>query len=481
MQRKDSSEKQTYFNDQMYGQVVNQVNLERILDEIKKQGIQDDQFISALKEMEVVRQFVGSPESIMGNAGTKHGEIAEVLEVGVRRAKDALNGNPFSATFDGVSRTSPIDYLINDEAVQSKFINGVNKNLNTVIDHMNKYPGFGGEGSYYHIPKDTYAVIQKIRGGEPIEGLRGATIEKILGKVKEIEERSGSEFGQVVQPGISTYGEVTRGKIGQTLNKHERSIEQKNKEIKDQITKEHQPSIEEGAKAAGTAAVVGGVFSLTTGIMKKHQEGKRFFKGDFTPEDWNEIGIETAKGTLIGGVSGAAIYGMTNYAGLSAPFAGAVVSASKGVGRLLYDHSQGLITQGEVIELGMVICSESAIVGISTAIGQTIIPVPVLGALIGSVAGSMLTNLGGAYSHISTKAIQEEIDAYIGKLDAEYVEQLDRMRNEFNRLGDLTTAAFDFENNLSLLETSITLAQEYGVDEERIITSVQQLDEYILS
>ena len=55
--------------------------------------------------------------------------------------------------------------------------------------------------------------------------------------------------------------------------------------------------------------------------------------GDYTVEDWKSLGLNTGKSAVIGGVSSTAIYGLTNYADLAAPFAGAVVTAIKGVHR----------------------------------------------------------------------------------------------------------------------------------------------------
>lgn len=37
-----------------------------------------------------VRDFIASPNTILGSTGTKHGEIAEQVEVGVRNARQAL-------------------------------------------------------------------------------------------------------------------------------------------------------------------------------------------------------------------------------------------------------------------------------------------------------------------------------------------------------------------------------------------------------
>lgn len=51
---------------------------------------QDRAFASALVELDWVRDKVGSPEHILGSDKTKHGEIAEIAEVGIRRARDVL-------------------------------------------------------------------------------------------------------------------------------------------------------------------------------------------------------------------------------------------------------------------------------------------------------------------------------------------------------------------------------------------------------
>ncbi|MGQ7156694.1 hypothetical protein ACUODF_44430, partial [Escherichia coli] len=75
--------------------------------------------------------------------------------------------NPL-ATFDGVGRTAPEDYLINGVPYQSKFINGVINNLTYVLKHMEKYNEFGRDGSKYMIPKDIYDLVTRLRAGETV-------------------------------------------------------------------------------------------------------------------------------------------------------------------------------------------------------------------------------------------------------------------------------------------------------------------------
>ncbi|MBF2069802.1 hypothetical protein [Fischerella thermalis] len=57
---------------------------EQLAAELSKQ---DRAFFAAVQEVDKVRDFLDSPEKILGNASTKHGEIAEQVEVGIRNAK----------------------------------------------------------------------------------------------------------------------------------------------------------------------------------------------------------------------------------------------------------------------------------------------------------------------------------------------------------------------------------------------------------
>jgi hypothetical protein len=290
----------TPIRDQVTGQIVEQFNVDRMADELDRLAIQNDRFQSALREMDNVRNFIGSPESIIGNPNTKHGEIAEVLEVGVRRAKDALEGRDFTATFEGVPRTGPMDYIVNGSDVQSKFLNGVNNNLDAVIDHMKQYPGYGIVNSFYHIPKDALESIQLAMNGNNNSNFNTNTINRIHEKVREIEQLSGKSFDEVVKPGISTYAQVQQGNVHKTIEMHEKGIENDNDSAKQTIINDHKPTLSEGLQATGIAAAVGGAVSLTSILFKKSKEGKKFYRGDFTEEDWKEVGIDTAKGIVIG-------------------------------------------------------------------------------------------------------------------------------------------------------------------------------------
>ena len=94
---------------------------------------QDRAFMAAMREMQVVRDFVGTPENILGSAMTKHGEIAEQVNVAIIRARDILLGHAPTATFEGVGRFAPTDYRVDGVDIQSKYHNGLRNTLDGVL------------------------------------------------------------------------------------------------------------------------------------------------------------------------------------------------------------------------------------------------------------------------------------------------------------------------------------------------------------
>lgn len=467
--------------DQVNAAIVGTLNNQRMQDEIAKLAAQDAAFSKAIEQVDKVREFIAKPNNILGSELTKHGEIAEQVEVHINNAKAALHQQDMTAKIlDGADRFAPADYLKDGIAVQSKFINGINNNLTHVIDHMDKYPDFGRNGSYYEIPKDTYETIIKIKEGLPVNDLSEKSKAAILNKIQEIEQQTGQSFDQVVKPGISDYAEVQQGKVVETLDKHEQKLTQKNEELKDTIKNEHKPSWEGAAQAAVIAGAVGGAISLGTALYSKYKQGKNPFKGEFSQDDWKEVGITTAKGAGGGAIAGSAIYLLTNNAALPAPFAGAIVSAAKGISSLMSDYKANKITFEEFTDLGLMVCAESAIVGLATAAGQTLIPIPILGAVIGSLAGKILAEFAIGKGKDIAERMRKDMADYMRKIDENYRAIIRAIDIEFERLGKLTEAAFDLKRNSDLVFASANLARAYGVAEKDIISSHAELDDFML-
>lgn len=465
--------------DQVSGQVVEGINAVREHVINKLQDAQDGAFQRAVEQIDKVREFLGDPSKILGNPLTKHGEIAEQVEVGVRNARSLIEQQGIVATFEGVGRTAPEDFLLNGIAVQSKFINGAINGLSHVLEHMAKYQSFGRDGSFYQIPKDQYETIVQVMNGEA-GPLNDKSVRAILAKVKEIEEASDRPFQDVVKPSLQNYADPQQGKVLDTLNQEQDRLATRNEQRKGDIRIENGPSLAEVAQAAAIAGAVGGAIGLTTALYGKYKDGKNAFKGDFTVEDWAEVGIDTSKAAVGGAIAGGSIYLMTNFAGMAAPFAGAVVSAAKGVSTLLADYHAERIDLDELMSLGTVVCAESAIVGIATAAGQTLIPIPVIGAIVGSVAGKMFAEFLKGQSAQIQAAMDARLAEYLSVVDQQCQALLADILRAFDELGDLMTVAFDIKHNTQLLQSSVVLALTLGVAPDVVITTHEELDAFMM-
>lgn len=351
----------------------------------------------ALQCVDNVRNFVGSTEHILGNPATKHGEIAEKVDVNFHNADQIMrNRRPdASDARNVVGRTAPQDYYVNGVAVQSKYCNGANNSLHDVLEHLENYKSinFGQDGSYYVIPKDQYELIQRVLDNDT-EGISAKTVEAISKKLKAIEALSGGrKFGDIIRSGNVDYAAVQKGKIMETLDKKSEQLNQtadnqkqradeRSDKKREQAQQEAAPSLQKAGKAAAEAAFISGGFQLAVGIYSKCKEGKKI--NEFTVDDWKDIGIDTAKAAAEGGISGFAIYSITNFTSISAGPAAAGVSLAFSVSELAYRKSTGAISDEEFKESCQMAALNAAVSAVGAAIGQELIPIPLLGAWIGS-------------------------------------------------------------------------------------------------
>lgn len=485
---------------------INSIRIEdyrRVVEEIitnqnNRLSQQSENLLNALSKMEQVRRFADADnlEHVLGSMRTKHGEIAEHLEVGVRNARQAINGLGDIASIDNVGRTAPADYIINGVNVQSKFTNGELNTLKHVFEHLQKYEDIGfarGDGSYYHIPKDQFENIMKALNDGEIPGRRLASSEAILRTIKKIEEESGQKFTDIVKSANANYSDVQLGKINETIDKFNDELKKANDKIVDNIkddtnqkiqdaAEQHKPNLGEAAKAGVTGAVVAGGLKLAAKIYQKRKSGKKL--SEFTVEDWKEIGVDTAKGATQGGITGLSIYGLTNYANMSAPVAGGFVSASFGVAKSFYAYKNRDISFDEFKENSETICLEAGFVALGSIVGQTLIPIPYLGAVVGSVVSSALMDvMKGMFAEEKEmfnayfKQVQEErnqlseeVQSYVDEIIKKYNEITEHIQNVFNE--DLQA--------LVRFEYSQKLALASGVKEEEILYSVEDVDDYFL-
>lgn len=102
------------------------------------------------------------------------------------------------------------------------------------------------------------------------------------------------------------------------------------------------------------------------------------------------------------------------------------------------------------------------------------IPIPIVGTLIGSFTASTLLSIIKKQINTDENGLRDKLekiynDALI-KVKGKYQELVNNILNHFKELDDLTKAEFDCQLNIDLrIENSIELARAYGVSEEDLL------------
>ena len=143
----------------------------------------------------------------------------------------------------------------------------------------------------------------------------------------------------------------------------------------------------------------------------------------------------------------------------------------------------GVINEVQFIENSEMLCLDAAVSALSSFAGQVLIPIPIVGAVIGNAVGSMFCRIGK--DSLSKKERDlfnkylDEINDYDQKLSAEYhlyIEQLNRCFVEFT---ELVSASFDPDFKKAF-EGSISLARYMGVSDDEILKDYDEVASYFL-
>lgn len=423
-----------------------------------------------------------------GDTGV-HGFIAEFAETGIRNAKDAFDGLRKSVVI--LNDNGPADILLNGKEAQMKFY----ANLADEIKQASNY-----QGMKMMYPKDHIEIFEKIMNGEKTIEFHGgrlsnAQINHIKQLIEDERKLRGEPFDKWIKSSVLNYKDVQKGTIDQTISNEVDDINKKaanqKADIKSDADKDRiaahqksQASFGEATKAAGIGAAVQGGLNLGIFVYKKHKDGKEIW--EFTAEDWKESGIETAKGAIKGGISGYAIYGLTNVCHLAAPSAGAITSGTFGLANAVIKFRTGEVDDDGFIDLVTMNAIDATGAAVGAAIGQAVIPVPVVGALVGSiVATTALSLCKGMLSKHELEILnqyQAKVSNYINALDAEYKTKLDELMDKYHKLGQLQDYSFNFDINVELqFVASIDLARFAGVSEKEILHNESEIDNYFLA
>lgn len=460
---------------------LNQVRLDNLIERLNQQDINLE---DALNELAKLKEFLSDPSHILGSDATKHGEIAEHMQVNFQNARRAIQGLAKEYTFDGVGRTAPEDYLKNGQQIQSKFYNGLKQTLfnkHGLLEHMETYPNFVNDGGSYDIPKDQYEKMLELLDkykNNPSE--LSASDFNLAKKIDEFLKNKGLELGKDINPAVANYKDVQQGVAKNTVDDEEKNIKKEDENQRKQAYDESKPSLKEGAKAAGISAAVEGGVTFCMAVARKRKQ-KKF--ADFTEEDWKEIGLDTGKGTIKGGVRGGAIYAMTNFTATPANVASAYVTAAFGVASQVKALERGEVSEEDFVINCEAVCLDTTVSAIASLAGQVLIPIPVLGAVIGNIAGEFVYDLCKKQANVKSQKIivgyNTEMEMLNQKLDIQYMKVVLEIQKALQRFTDLEKMAFNVDVNIAFNGSS-GLALEVGVQKNQILKNMNDINAYFM-
>lgn len=464
--------------------------LERILTvETEKAADLAQRTAKALSELGLAEKEIENLiNSNRGGEGAIHGFIAEFAETGIRNARDLFQG--FQKSVVLLNNNGPADILLYGKEVQMKFYASILKELQKSSNYRTMDMMF---------PKDHIEVIKQVMNEAKTIEYRGnrLTVTQITNIKKLIEEECalrGVSYDEWLKSSVLDYKDVQKSTIGDTLSKEKNEIQKQSKTQEEKIKKDAddkrleaqraaRPTMKEATKSACTGAIVQGGLNLGIYVYRKHKKGKDIW--NYNEDDWLDCGVATAKGAIKGGISGYAIYGLTNVCHLAAPSAGAITAGAYGLSSAIIQYRKGDIKDDEFIDLVTLNAIDSTGAAIGAALGQAIIPIPVAGALIGSIVTTTALSLGkNVLNKNEIKIINEyqnRIDRFVKSLDEQYQIKLNELLKKYYELGDLQQYSFDLNTNIKLrFFYSIEMARTVGVDEENILKTLEDVDEYFM-
>lgn len=455
----------------------NQMRIDELLRGLSQQDINLD---NALKELGELKESVNKLlQTNRGGTTGIHGFIAERMQVYLKNARNLVEGA--AKGYALIDNNGPVDYTGDGIAYQQKFV-GKHLSLDAVREHLDKYPDYIKNGGKYQIPKDFYERLKYLFELPETEGTKLAGEDYTLWKYIHDFFRNKDIAFSDIEPSVVDYREVQRNVADETILREEQRVRGCDQDERNQLYQKSQPSARELYKASAVAMAAEGGIAFCMGVYKKRREGKRL--SQFDGDDWKELGMDTAGASAKGGVRGAAVYGMSNFTATPAAVASALVTATFGVlaeaGRL----KAGAINQEDFLIHSEIFCLDAAVSAVSSVLGEVLIPIPVLGAVIGNMAGMVLYEIAKDTMSEEEQRIILQYNQSRTELEEslalQYQRLMGRMEEEIKRFGSLVNWAFSEDANAAF-EGSIELAGHCGVRQDRILKNKSDIDGYFLT
>ncbi|MFQ6972576.1 MAG: hypothetical protein ACLRTG_15380 [Enterocloster aldenensis] len=144
---------------------------------------------------------------------------------------------------------------------------------------------------------------------------------------------------------------------------------------------------------------------------------------------------------------------------------------------------KGKITPDEFVENSEVLCLDVTVCAIASIMGQVMIPIPVLGTIIGNAVGMFMYGIAKDNLSMQEQMLISEFNGNMQKLndqlDAHYKALVEFLKQEFEKYKSAVELAFDLNVNAAFAG-SVTLARYVGCPEEKILKNKAAVDNFFL-
>lgn len=461
--------------------LLNKIRIDEIVSKLESQEIK---YADAMDIFAELKRSIADDIVYKNRGGEKgiHGFIGERLQVYIENAKSVALGKV--KEYKLIDDNGAVDYLRGNTPIQQK-ARMLFCSLTSIREHSDTYIHFVENGGIYQVPKDFYCRIEKLweLSEEKILQLKESNKEDYLlyKYINVFREKTNITIDQI-EPMDFTYEEIQKINYEKTIAYREKEIKDENDKIKKQIAKNQQGSLKELGKVTLVSAGIEGGMNFILSVKKKMSEGKSI--NEFTEQDWKEVGIDTGKATLKGGIRGASVYLFTNMTLTPANVASAYVTAAFNIASQMKQLKNNNISEEEFLINCEIACLDVVISSTASMIGQTLIPIPALGAVIGNITGEFLYKLWRDVDEKETNALidvhRTEVELLNKQLDEKYLKFILELKEKFNEFNDIEKLAFDKNVNIAF-ERSIELAIYIGVPYEKILKNNNERDNYFLS
>ncbi len=463
---------------------LNQLRMDSLLSTLM---IQDTNLRDALISIDEAVKAIDLEVVFTNRGGVKgmHGFIAEVAEVGVGNARSQVRGQ--GAVYQWINNNSPVDLVRQGVGIQQKFVaSGGRFGLNAISDHLTKYPDFLTNGGRYQIPRDHYETVRALYDLPPEEAGKFLTRSGEGPSLKDWE-RVRDFFGEgpvnidSIEPSKLEYHQVQREAYGSTMAAERGSLHSTDRTLRDDAYQKSRPTLRQAGTATATTAAVEGGAAFVLALAAKRRKGKKFH--EFSEQDWIDVGAGVGLGVVKGTARGISLYTLTNFTATPTSVASSIVTAGFGIAEQAHRLRIGEISELEFIGSAELISLNASLSALSSALGQALIPVPLLGAVIGNTIGTVMrqavsTSLSSRESDLVAFYAQQQRDLD-ARLASDYRELLTALESTMAGYIDLLERAFSPDVEIALLG-SVGLAVELGVGSEEVLDSEEKVAAYFL-